>query len=204
MDPAEMQSRSSSEANAPEATPAVVAALVENHRRFLAFLERRVGSRAEAEDILQAAFVRGIEKSGSIRDAESAVAWFYRLLRNALVDHYRRSGREHRVFTADADEDGASYQTDIRGEICACIRSLLPVLKAEYAEMIQRVDLDEEPLAAAAAALGITTNNATVRLHRARTALRKQLQRSCGTCATHGCLDCGCGGSRRSRLPSSS
>lgn len=203
MAPAEMPSGRSSEANAPEATPAVVAALVENHRAFLAFLERRVGSRAEAEDILQAAFVRGIEKSGSIRDAESAVAWFYRLLRNALVDHYRRSGTERRVFSPESGDDAAAYETEIRGEICTCIRSLLPALKAEYGEMIQRVDLDEEPIAGAAAALGITTNNATVRLHRARAALKEQLQRSCGTCATHGCLDCGCGGSRRSRVPSS-
>ena len=52
--------------------------------------------------------------------------------------------------------------------------------------------------------LGITPNNATVRLHRARKALKRELERSCGTCATHGCLDCGCGGSRRSRVPSSS
>jgi RNA polymerase sigma-70 factor (ECF subfamily) len=40
------------------ATPEVVAVLVENHRKFLAFLERRVGSRDIAEDILQDAFVR--------------------------------------------------------------------------------------------------------------------------------------------------
>jgi RNA polymerase sigma factor (sigma-70 family) len=164
---------------------------------------RTRGQRSPGQDFLQAAFVRGIEKSGSIRDAESAVAWFYRLLRNAVVDHYRRSGTARRVFSPESGDDTGANEAETRGEICACIRSLLPALKAEYAEMVQRVDLDEEPLAAAAAALDITTNNATVRLHRARAALRKQLQRSCGTCATHGCLDCGCGGSRRSRLPSS-
>jgi len=201
MDPTEIQSRGASEVRVAETNPAIVGALVENHRRFLAFLERRVSDRAEAEDILQAAFVRGIEKSASIRDTESAVAWFYRLLRNALVDHYRRSGTERRMFSADATEVSAAYQTEIRGEICACIRSLLPALKAEYAEMIQRVDLNEEPLAGVASALCITTNNATVRLHRARVALKKRLQRSCGTCATHGCLDCGCGGSPLSHLP---
>ncbi len=175
-----------------DASPVVIDVLVENHRRFLAFLERRVGSRAQAEDILQAAFVRAIEKSGSIRDAESAVAWFYRLLRNALVDHYRRSGTEARLFPAEATEDSAAHETDIRGEICACIRRLLPALKSEYAEMIERVDLKEEPLAGVANALGITSNNAAVRLHRARAGLKRQLERSCGTCATHGCLDCGC------------
>src|SRR5688572_4203930 len=38
-------------------TPATINVLVENHRRFLQFLERRVGSREVAEDILQDAFV---------------------------------------------------------------------------------------------------------------------------------------------------
>lgn len=49
------------------------------------------------------------------------------------------------------------------------------------------------PLQKVAKALGITTNNATVRLHRARRALKRELERSCGICATHGCLDCTCG-----------
>jgi len=180
-----------------EGNPAVVSALVDNHRRFLAFLERRVRSRAEAEDILQAAFVRGIEKSGSIREAEGAVAWFYRLLRNALTDHYRKTGVEARLFPTEATEETAAYEVEMRGEICACIRGLLPALKAEYAEMIDRVDLREQPLADAADQLAITANNAAVRLHRARTALKKQLERSCGTCAAHGCLDCGCKGEPR-------
>ncbi len=61
--------------------------LVENHRRFLSFLTPRVGNAADAEEILQAAFVKSAEKSGSILDEESVVAWFYRLLRNAVVDH---------------------------------------------------------------------------------------------------------------------
>ena len=76
------------------------------------------------------------------------------------------------------------------------MRRLLPKLKPEYAEIIERVDLREEPLAGVAGALGITPNNAAVRLHRARSGLRKQLERSCGTCATHGCLDCRCGSPR--------
>jgi hypothetical protein len=40
---------------------------------------------------------------------------------------------------------------------------------------------------------GLTANNAGVRVFRARDALRKQVSRSCGTCAEHGCLDCTCG-----------
>ena len=51
-----------------------VSVLVKNHRRFRAFLEKRVGSREDAEEILQIAFVKGIERGGGIRDEERAVA----------------------------------------------------------------------------------------------------------------------------------
>jgi DNA-directed RNA polymerase specialized sigma24 family protein len=36
---------------------------------------------------LQSAFARGIEKGGALRAEEGIVAWFYRLLRNAIIDY---------------------------------------------------------------------------------------------------------------------
>jgi RNA polymerase sigma-70 factor (ECF subfamily) len=56
---------------------------------ILKLLEPRVGNYAAAEEVLQDAFVKGLEHAGDIHDGESAVAWFYRLLRNALIDFYR-------------------------------------------------------------------------------------------------------------------
>lgn len=173
----------------------VVTRLVRNHREFLRFLESRVHDRALAEDILQAAFVKALERGGAIRDSESAVAWFYRLLRHALVDHWRRAGREARVIgRGDGDADVAAEDPELHAAICACFVELLPTLKPEYADVLRRVDLDGEPVGRVAEALGVTANNASVRLHRARQALRRSLESSCGTCATHGCLDCECGG----------
>jgi RNA polymerase sigma-70 factor (ECF subfamily) len=84
-------------------------------------------------------------------------------------------------------------ETELRGEVCRCILDLLPTLEPGYADLLRRVDLGGEPVVAAAQALGITANNAGVRLHRARKALLREVQRSCRTCATHGCLDCSCG-----------
>ncbi|MEX2145880.1 MAG: hypothetical protein WED01_02575 [Candidatus Rokuibacteriota bacterium] len=57
-------------------SPAVLATLVEHHRRFRDVLERRAGSRAAAEELLQAAPVKAVERGGELRDRESAVAWF--------------------------------------------------------------------------------------------------------------------------------
>jgi RNA polymerase sigma-70 factor (ECF subfamily) len=198
VDPANSDTLESvSEAAAGEAAlepdPDVVERLVANHRQFLRFLQSRVRDRDIAEDILQAAFVRSVERADTIRDGDRAVAWFYRLLRNALVDHYRRSGRESRRVAPEEAEAALAYEAELRGVVCECVEGLIPTLRPEYAEMIRRVDLREEPLSEVARELGITPNNAAVRLHRARKGLKRQLERSCGTCATHGCLDCRCG-----------
>ncbi len=178
--------------------PEVMQALVDNHRQFLAFLERRVESRADAEDILQDAFVRGLEKGGQLRDGESAVAWFYRLLRNAVVDHYRRRGAAGRALgrleAEWADASAPPPDVELFDTICRCVLGLVDTLKPEFAQAVRRIELDGVAVKDYAAEAGITANAAGVRVHRARQALRDQVTTCCGTCATHGCFDCTCGG----------
>lgn len=175
-------------------TPDVVSILVENHGRFSSFIERRVKSREVAEEILQEALVRGIQKADTIRDEESIVAWFYRLLRNAIVDHHRRNDVERRAMqgVAREAETTVELETELMDTVCRCVNGLLDTLKPEYAGLLRDVELEGKAVKDVAAATGITANNAAVRLHRAREALRKQVVLSCGTCATHGCLDCQC------------
>ncbi|WP_434419953.1 sigma-70 family RNA polymerase sigma factor [Nannocystis pusilla] len=176
-------------------TPEVVSRLVTNHREFLAFLQRRVGSRAVAEDILQDAFVRGLDKLGGLRDDEAAVAWFYRLLRNAVIDRRRRdaaAGRRLDALAAELEE-AVEPAPELHGAVCQCVARLADTLKPEYAEALRRIELDGLAVKDYAAEAGITPNNAAVRVFRARDALKKQVARSCGTCAEHGCLDCTCG-----------
>lgn len=171
----------------------VVETLVSNHRQFLAFLEKRVGSRDVAEDILQEAFVRGLD-SESLRSADSATAWFYRALHNATIDHYRRRGVEARALEQVAAQTDEAVPPDVEmmDAVCSCVASLLSTLKPEYASAIQRVELDEIPVRDYAVEAGMTANAAGVRVFRAREALKRRLIQSCGTCADHGCLDCRC------------
>jgi len=169
--------------------------LVENHRRFLAFLLPRVRQPEDAEEIRQSAFVRASEKEATIRTDESAVAWFYRLLRNALIDYYRRLDIEQRALdfmTVETQSATDSLDDELKGTVCACLYDLLPTLKPEYAELLRQVDLNGVAVPVMAETLGITANNAGVRLHRARQALKERLVESCGTCTIHGCLDCTC------------
>lgn len=170
----------------------VIDVLVANHQDFLRFVERRVGDRALAEEIVQDAFVRSLDRGDEIR--ESVVGWFYRVLRNAVVDRQRRQAVAHRRLDAFAAELEATAGggDEVAGVVCRCVGALAQTLKPEYADALRRIEVDGLPVKDYADAVGISANSAGVRIFRAREALRKQVARSCGTCADHGCLDCRC------------
>jgi len=172
-------------------TAGVPAALLAHRHVFKAFLTARVGNAADADDLLQSGLIKALERSGEIKDGEKAVSWFYQVLRNAVIDHHRsRSAASRRddawaSSTATLADDGEAER-----QICACFEKMLPALKPKQAELIRRVELQGEPVAHAANALGLTATNASVMLHRARGELRAKLVEFCRDCA---CLDnCEC------------
>lgn len=169
--------------------------LLADRTRFLAFLTKRVGSQALAEDILQSAFVKALEKGDQIRDEDSAIAWFYQMLRNAVIDHYRHRASTERALEAFARELEASEPSpDVTNEVCRCVSGITETLKPEYRQALHTIDIGEGRLADLAAQAGITQENAAMRIHRARRALRVQVAATCGICSEHGCLNCSCGG----------
>ena len=177
-----------------EAGPAPVAVLLENHRAFLRYLERRVGDRAVAEDILQEAFAKVVARPDQAPTDETIVRWFYRTLRNAAIDQFRRRGAADRGLEAFARELATheAPSEEIEQEICACVSRLAATLKPAYAEALQAIEVAGIPVRTFAEQKGLSAGNAAVRVFRAREALRKRVTESCGTCAEHGCVDCTC------------
>ena len=177
----------------PDESPAPLEILLENHRAFLNYLERRVGDRGHAEDILQDAFIRVVNRPEDAPADEGIVPWFYRVLRNAAIDQFRRRGTAERALEAFARElDTHAPQPDLEAEICACISRLADTLKSEYAEALREIDVNGIAVKAFAEQRGLTPGNAAVRVFRAREALKKRVVESCGTCAEHGCRNCTC------------
>jgi RNA polymerase sigma-70 factor (ECF subfamily) len=179
-------------------TPArdeLLGVMAENRRAFLSFLERRVGHRETAEDLLQESFARSLDKV-PLEAEESVTAWFYRVLRNGLIDHYRRRGVADRALAAlqkELDEASPEPAADERDAVCRCVTRLSETLKPEYALALRRVEVEGVSVRDYASEAGITANNAAVRLFRARETLRKRVVRWCGSCAEQGCVDCTCG-----------
>lgn len=167
--------------------------LLAQRPRFVSFVRSRVPDRAVAEDIVQVAYARMLERGGVPGTPAGAVRWFYRVLLNATTDYLRRRGAEGRglgrLQSETAEEAGPGPR-----RICGCVGRALAELKPHYQDILRRVEVEGAAVAVAAAEAGIASGNAAVRLHRARRLLADRLRGICGTCSLDACSDCDCRG----------
>jgi RNA polymerase sigma-70 factor (ECF subfamily) len=191
-------SQSGRTASVPATLDELMQRLLAEQSAFHAFLRKRLSDDALVEDLLQQSLVKAVERGHELNNYDSAVSWFYRMLRNAVVDYYRSHAADRRKVDGLLDElvtsgeDKMPGLDEVRPTLCACLAPLVSQLRPAYADLIRRVDLEGESPAAVAKDLNVTSNNLTVRLHRARQALRATLEKTCGICTKHGCLNCTC------------
>lgn len=168
--------------------------LLDRRGAFLGFLIKRLGNRADAEDVLQDFCIRVLARQDQLRDVERMDAWLYAILRSTLNDHYRKGTRRSRLAAAVArePEEWIADAPAQMARLCTCHSGLISELRPADAELIRRIDFGEEDRESVARDLGLTRNALGVRLHRARTALREALTDHCGECCREDREDCYC------------
>lgn len=154
---------------------------VEDLQRFVA---RRVGDRERAADLTAEIFLAAIDSAHRYRPGRAAPkTWLYGIARVLVANDRRRSGREQageerlRGSALLDPEDAA--RIDARIDAAAQSRRLYEAMDclpdAERA-VLELVAIDELTVAEAAAAVGVRSGTARVRLHRARRKLRAELE----------------------------
>ncbi len=165
--------------------------LLESLNEYVAFARKRLSDPELAADAVQDSLLKALNAADGVRDDKNVKAWFYGILRRTIIDLYR-SRDVYRRAVAQIQSDLSSPFEGEEQVVCGCIDTLIPTLKPQYSTLLQRLDLGGETRESVAANLGITTNNLTVRLHRARRLLKERLTQTCRLCARNGCLDCTC------------
>jgi RNA polymerase sigma-70 factor (ECF subfamily) len=127
--------------------------------------------------------------------ASHALPWFYRVLRNAIIDRHRRLESEQRGRAA-WERDPTSRPSNGTGRLCRCTLKALSSLNSRYIRIIEAVDIGGRPVVEVARDEGLSPANAYVRLHRARRLMGERLRAICRGCAETACVDCHCKGSQ--------
>ena len=170
-------------------TSAVGEVLGQHAGQLRAFVAARV-PHEDVDDVLQAAALRAIERSETLRDPDRALPWLYRIHRNTIVDLWRKKVGRERLGADDEAFDLPDHGSE--NESCDCGIVQAQRLRPAYASVLSLVDIGDATLNEAAEVLGISVNNATVRLHRARKALREAMKDHCGVVNVRDCLGCRC------------
>ena len=106
--------------------------------RLFGFFRRLIGSRVDAEDLVQEVFVRVVRKISHYENRGRFDAWLFRIASNVGRDHLRRVTRSVEFAAGDrsaCDTDGASERNaDIGGAA-----STTPARQAELADERDRL-----------------------------------------------------------------
>ena len=86
--------------------------LVPHIQAFRGFVQRRLNDPAVADDIVQDSLLRAMQAAPELRDADALLPWFYRILHNAVTDHYRRGDVAGRALQSVATDPQASLKPE--------------------------------------------------------------------------------------------
>ncbi|MHB0957954.1 MAG: RNA polymerase sigma factor [Pirellulaceae bacterium] len=142
-----------------------------------------VGSREEAEDVAQEAFVQAFVKLDSFRGRSAFYTWLYRIAFNLAVSHRRRRRTEismdlHRERTGEEPEEAGQGPSELvlRQEQVRQVRRAIDALNAEHRAILVLREMEGCGYETIADILDLPVGTVRSRLHRARLQLREQLK----------------------------
>lgn len=155
--------------------------------RLYPMVARLLGSREDAQDVLQDAFVRGYEKLDQYQGGSSFYTWIYRITLNLAMSRLRKrrlrrllhlpTARHDRSAFDPPDgspENAPSYSLE-RAEREAAVEAALATLDPDHRAVVILKDFEGRRYEEIGELLGIPVGTVRSRLHRARGQLRKRL-----------------------------
>ena len=150
-----------------------------------------VGSRDDAMELTQEAFLKVYKARGTFRDGDPFLPWFHRILRNACYSFLRERGRvtERSVSARPSGVDDDAPDFDIRdddagpsdaaeaGERAAAFWTAFRTLSARDREILSLRHFDDLAYKEIAEALSIPEGTVMSRLFHARRRLREELEK---------------------------
>jgi RNA polymerase sigma-70 factor, ECF subfamily len=160
--------------------PRAFGELVGRHeRRVYGLCLRILGSREDAEDATQEAFLAALRKAASFRQAAAFSTWLYRIAVNAATDQARRRARARLTPLDPEDAAAAAAPGGDHGDAVAtavAVQAALAEVPEEFRVAVVLCDLYRVPYAEAAQILEIPVGTVKSRVFRGRLALAERLE----------------------------
>lgn len=150
--------------------PARFAEIFNRHSgRLLAIARRSLGSKDEAEDVVQETFVR-VYKHGSkfLEKGGDFKLWSNGILRNCIIDQIRKRARKEISLTEEMENMVAAQSDHADFESSNYISSIFKMIGSSGAEVLHLRFVLGKSFKEIGKIMGIKSNTARVRAHRAK------------------------------------
>jgi len=145
-----------------------------HHRSVFQFLRRMGGAPEDAEDLTQEVFLRVVRAMDGYEERELERAWVFRIARNVLIDHRRVQGR---APVSEPIGDSHVVRLPLGPTTGLALEQALAALGEPEREAFLMREVGGLGYVEIAAATGATPDAVRSRIHRARLALRRTLER---------------------------
>jgi RNA polymerase sigma-70 factor (ECF subfamily) len=164
----------------------------EFHPKILRYVSSMAGP-DEAEDITQEVFEKVSRSLEGFEGWSKVSTWIYRIATNAALDRLKSPSRKRRVEGLESPEAAEAGERNvwtgqkkprpdhalIRKEMNECIREFIERLPLDHKAVMVLSELEGFRNREIADILGISLDTVKIRLHRARAALKKELEEGC-------------------------
>jgi RNA polymerase sigma-70 factor (ECF subfamily) len=148
------------------------------------YLERLVGNRATADDLLQETLLKIARGLPEFEGRSSVKTWAFTIATRVATDHFRRP--QSRAQMVEIEETGPTHvanaeidQRLVIDEMSSCVREVIDSLPEDYRTALVLHDLEGQTAAQVGEIAGCSLATAKIRIHRARRRLKEALDREC-------------------------
>jgi RNA polymerase sigma-70 factor (ECF subfamily) len=162
------------------------------YQKIVRYLSKIAGEN-DAEDLAQEVFEKISRSLDKFHGKSKLSTWIYRIATNTAIDKLRSSSKKHQIKPTDPEAldhsedrnvwgDSKATPTDqklIREEMSECVQEFIEELPPDYKAVLFLKEYEGLTNSEIGDILNISIDNVKIRLHRARTRLKKDLNSGC-------------------------
>ncbi len=161
------------------------AELVNRYQNYVFTLSLRfTKNREDAEEVAQDIFIKAYRALADFKGTSKFSTWLYTIVNNTCITFLRKKrlqthslDNEGMFEVADSQDSGLRANLVEQKSRVAMVNEAIKMLNTDDAEVITLFYKSEQSLEEIAQILGLETNTAKVRLHRARTRLKEKMEK---------------------------
>ncbi len=142
------------------------------------FIQSKVDSQEDAQDIYQEVIIKLLNKSNQLSDVQSLKSWLFTIAKNQIIDYYRKQKRgtdiEPLLTVLESQNDFTNYH-----EMEGCLPGFIDQLPDDYRTVVTQSEIQGRSQKELSESLGVNYVTLRSKVQRGREKIKKMILNTC-------------------------